>query len=235
MPEAPTRQSVPSVPDRSVAGRYDARMRDGDVRAALHARLASSHGDDANTIVVDELGLCGTTRVDVAVVNGSLSGYELKSERDTLRRLPAQIETYSRVLDFATIVVADQHAPHVTGLLPPWWGITTASYTDSKVELVDLRRASPNPSVDPRSVATLLWRDEILDELLRRGLAVGIRSKPRSVLCDRLIESINVTELQQLVRDRLRSREGWRSASVQPGGGGRCLDGATLLDYLPRM
>ena len=79
-------------------------MRDGDVRAALHSQLAGRR-----SLVIDELGLCGAVRVDVATVDDALTGYELKSASDTLRRLPTQVEYYSKVLDYSVLVVADNH------------------------------------------------------------------------------------------------------------------------------
>jgi hypothetical protein len=60
-------------------------MRDRDVRAALLRRLSSDYADDADTRIVEEMGVwSGSVRIDVAVINGELSGYELKSDRDTL-------------------------------------------------------------------------------------------------------------------------------------------------------
>src|SRR5262249_9341390 len=67
------------------------RMRDGEIRAALHARLIVEHQGEPDTRFLDELSLCGLVRVDVAVINGTLAGYELKSDLDTLRRLPAHV------------------------------------------------------------------------------------------------------------------------------------------------
>jgi hypothetical protein len=68
------------------------RMRDGDIRAALHAHLIVEHQEEPDTRFLDELSLCGLVRVDVAVINGTLAGYELKSDQDTLRRLPASTQ-----------------------------------------------------------------------------------------------------------------------------------------------
>lgn len=66
-------------------------MRDRDVRQALHRKVLKEHHGDADTLVLDELGLRhGTCRVDIAVVNGYLHGYEIKSDSDTLERLPAR-------------------------------------------------------------------------------------------------------------------------------------------------
>ncbi len=90
-------------------------MRDSDVRKALHSRVLRDHHNDPNTLVLNELGLRhGACRVDVAVVNGSLHGYELKSDMDTLERLPAQVGLYGKVLDKATLVVGARHAARLS-------------------------------------------------------------------------------------------------------------------------
>ena len=95
-----------------------------DVREALHAKVLLAHRDDPHTLVVDELGLCeGEARVDIAVVNGFIHGFEIKSERDTLERLPHQVEVYSLVLDRVTLVVAENHAAHAMEVIPDWWGV----------------------------------------------------------------------------------------------------------------
>ncbi|WP_283807951.1 DUF2130 domain-containing protein [Bradyrhizobium macuxiense] len=59
--------------------------RDRDVRQALHRKVLKERHGDADTLVLDELGLRhGTCRVDIAVVNGYLHDYEIKSDADTL-------------------------------------------------------------------------------------------------------------------------------------------------------
>lgn len=61
---------------------------DADIRSVLRSRLSFQHAAEADTVVIEELGLCrGQVRVDVSVVNGLLHGYEIKSDRDSLRRL----------------------------------------------------------------------------------------------------------------------------------------------------
>lgn len=187
-------------------------MRDADIRSALHARLRSEHGSGQGTRYVDELGLCGTVRVDVAVVNGTLSGYELKSDRDTLRRLPTQIEYYSKVLDHATLVVGEEHYVRTDGVasLPRWWGVIVASPSVKGVHLEEVRAAEMNQYLDPFAIAQLLWRDEALCELEARDAAIGMRSKPRRLLWDRLAGLLELDELRGIVRDRLKARATWR-------------------------
>ena len=79
-------------------------------------------------MILNELGLRhGRCRVDVAVVNGSVHGNELKSDRDTLDRLSFQVQTYGKVLDRATLVVGERHAEKAIAMLPDWWGIKVAA------------------------------------------------------------------------------------------------------------
>lgn len=190
-------------------------MRDRDVRTALRAQALSQHYEDPETLVIDELGLLnGRARVDVAVVNGMIHGYELKSASDTLARLPAQVAAYGAVLDLVTIVIAEEHYGRAAKLLPAWWGVTIATEDDAGcVLLADRREATMNPEIDPCSLATLLWRDEVIEELELLGVAAGVRSKPRRDLYRRLTEAVPLQGLRAIVRTRLKRRAGWRPAA----------------------
>ena len=195
-------------------------MRDADVRTALHGRLQAEHADDLkNTLILDEVGLCGEVRVDVAVINGVLSGFELKSAKDSLRRLPKQVEIYSQVLDYAVLVVAENHLKKATQLLPEWWGILVATQDEGCTRLHDERKCVLNEELDPVSLAQLLWRDEALEELMRRGQDRGVRTKPRWEVWSRLSQALEVGELRDVVRARLKERQSWqdRRARLQDG------------------
>lgn len=192
--------------------RYSRAVRDAEIRSALHARLVDQHGAGPSTRYVDELGLCGVVRVDVAVINGTLSGYELKSDRDTLRRLPTQVTYYSRVLDHATVVVGELHFAHqqLHSLVPDWWGLMVATERDGQAVLEEVRASRVNNGIDAGSLSQLLWKTEVLAELAALGLDDGVRSKPRRVLYQRLVDSVPLGELRAIVRRRLKAREAWR-------------------------
>lgn len=194
----------------------EADMRDMDVRSVLHQQLSDLHKADSNTLIINELGLCeGSVRVDVAVVNGSISGFEIKSEKDTLERLPAQLQGYNRTLDFVTLVTAENHLCGAQEIVPAWWGITVATQSSGPVRLGVVREAARNPDVDPMALAQLLWKDEVIEILKGRGLAKGLSGKPRKILWARLAECVEFAELSQLVRERLKARAGWLSALQQ--------------------
>jgi hypothetical protein len=178
------------------------------IRLALIADLRRRFPGDR---IRNELGLClGQTRVDVAVINGHLHGYEIKSERDTLVRLDAQVELYGQVLDTATIVTSGKHVDRVVALVPTWWSVIEADEAMRAVALNTRREGHLNPSPDPLSIAQLLWRDEAAEALIERGDAVRSR-ETRWDLWDRLAE-LDLPELQRIVRDRLKARREW------PGG-----------------
>lgn len=183
-------------------------MTERAIRLALIADLRRRFPGDR---IRNELGLClGQTRVDVAVINGHLHGYEIKSERDTLARLDAQVALYSLVLDTATIVTSGKHVDRVLGVVPDWWGVIEAQEVNNVVALCPRREGHLNDSPDPLCVAQLLWREEAAAVLRSRGEPVRAR-ETRWDLWDRLAE-IELNELQDIVRDCLKARRDW------PGG-----------------
>ncbi len=179
---------------------------DVDIRPVLRrSLLASTAGEDS--VVVEELGLCrGRVRVDLAVVNGSLHGYEIKSDRDSLDRLAGQADVYSKVLDQVTLVVGERHLAHAMNRIPAWWGITRVDDTSAGPELHLVRAEGENPARDPRALVELLWLPEALAILEARGQARGMRGKPRRLVWDRLCESLDTEEISSAVRAHLKAR-----------------------------
>lgn len=188
-------------------------MRDRDVRAELDKSLHDRFDGDASSLIIHELGVySGASRIDVAVINGRLNGYEIKSDSDTLSRLARQSEAYSQIFDYVYVVCGTGHHDGISKHVPDWWGIMRARETTGGVRLECTRDPLLNPHVNPHALARLLWREEALEILTRRGLADGMRSKPRRVLWDALAKELNLGDLQAQVRGALKARQGWRSA-----------------------
>ena len=188
-------------------GRESVAVCDETIRPALRARLLRKHGREVGTVLIEELGLCrGRVRVDLAVVNGSLHGFEIKSDRDSLSRLPTQVEVYGKVLDRATLVVGDRFLPVAASLVPSWWGIVHVSARHRGLVFKSVRRAVQNPRRDPRLLVELLWAAQALELLEQRDVARGVRGKPRRYLWDRVCEHFSVNEIAAVVRNRLKAR-----------------------------
>jgi hypothetical protein len=188
---------------------------DRDLRRALRRELVRSI--DPDTLLLEELGLRhGSVRLDLAVLNGSLDGYELKSDRDTLARLPNQITMFDSVCDHITLVTSPRHLQKAFELLPRWWGVKVAIPRKCHLPLLcDLRAVSPNPRQEALAVAKLLWRDEVLGLLETAGVADGVRSKPRCVLYERLAQILDLPSLKNAVYTALKKRPSWSPALQQ--------------------
>ncbi len=189
-------------------------LRDQDVRDALCTGVLAEHADDDDTLVLHEFGLWhGSARVDIVVINATIHGFEIKSDLDTLERLPSQAEIYNAVLDYVTIVTGIRHLDRVASIVPGWWGLAAAiSDSQDTVFIESHREASANPQINPLAVAALLWRDEALSILEANGVAQGVRGKNRNAIYQRLIETVSLDCLRALIRCQLKARTGWRSA-----------------------
>jgi hypothetical protein len=193
---------------------------DGEIRRYLKQDLLSTYSNDPDTVIIEELGLRhGYCRVDLAVVNGSLHGFEIKSDRDTFRRLSRQADTYNRVFDFVTLVTGERHADSAMRIAQPWWGIQVAgSGRGSDLRLLEVRKPSENPLPDKLAITKLLWREEALTLLEELGAASGVRSKPRRHVYSRLAEAADLDVVRARVRRQLKSRLDWRSGGQRKSG-----------------
>jgi hypothetical protein len=186
-------------------------LRDAELREAVHKRLLSHAWRSDDTLVVDELGvLHGAARVDIAVINGHIRGLELKADADTLNRLPRQIDAYGQVVDRASLVTTDRHIDGALKLLPPWWGVVTATSTASGVQFRRLRPERANPDVDTASLLALLWRSEAFDLLQKLGGGGRAQKMSRKGLYAELDTLLSKRALSAYVRSTLKNRQRWR-------------------------
>ena len=188
------------------------------IRSALKEVLKKKHEKDKELKIIDELGVQhGSVRIDIAVINGIMHGYEIKSDRDTLERLPEHVQAYSAIFDQVTLILGSKHLIDAFRMIPDWWGVETAHISDDGVVFFNIiRKAKDNPEQHAVSIARLLWRQEALDKLENLGKADGVRSKPREIVYQRLAESIDLKMLKKHVRSvLLSSRQNWRT-DAQP-------------------
>lgn len=186
--------------------RSDISLGDAEIRVALRTHLLLDQCDK-DTAVIEELGVCrGQVRIDLAVVNGVFHGYEIKSDRDSLRRLDRQIELYGKVLDYVTLVVGDRHLAAALDAVPPWWGVLRVHADRNGPGFDALREERKNPYRDSRSLVELLWLDNAIALLAQRDAARGVRGKPRRTVWDRVCEHFELEEIAEVVRAHLKTR-----------------------------
>lgn len=188
------------------------KSKDCEIRLALHHKKLRSYRTAPDTIVVDELGLVhAKVRVDVAVINGCVHGYEIKSSEDTLDRLPVQLDLYAECLEKLTLVCAPRHLAKAEKLAPAWCGLVQADKGKrGAISFATIRRAVNNAHVDPVQLAHLLWRPEAVALLGRLKPEMKLEKMPRKELYKSLAEVMTVPQLTAAIRDSMRQRQTWR-------------------------
>ena len=187
-------------------------IKDADIRKSLLYAIHKNNSKSLHYRVLPELVVCdGCARVDVAVANGHLCGYEIKSDVDSLERLSNQCSCYNRTFEKMYIVVGKKYIDKIASFVPAWWGIY---YADKKrdnrrVSLVLIKKAGSNPNVDPHALLELLWASEI-KTLLKEWSINGISGKNRRILRDIACAKIPYNYIKNYTLNVLKNREDWR-------------------------
>lgn len=187
------------------------------IRSALLEELNNTYDpQEKTTAIIPEFSLVNeSARIDIAVVNGILHGYELKSDKDTLLRLNNQKEAYNTVFDEITLVVGKNHLISSIYCIPDWWGITVAKVDKRNVlYFLKIRESKPNPQQNLRAMINLLWKEEIIVKLLQLGISKGVANKSKQYISDLLVNSLNPEDIKSYVRQSLKDRffnSDWRS------------------------
>lgn len=181
-------------------------MNDRDVRKALKGQLLQEH--ESGTVMLEEMAIpVGATRIDVAVINGLLHGYEIKSEQDTLARLSEQSTAYDAVFERLTLVVAERHVRQAAELVPDWWGIRVARRKSGRVIFRDLRMPTENPAMAAHALVSLLWKSEALRFLEELEDGTPVRTRSRKEIQRALVKKLRPQELCRRVRECLKARQ----------------------------
>lgn len=91
-------------------------------------------------------------------------------------------------------------------MLPRWWGILLAERLPGGLKIKTIRQAKSNPRRNPQALVELLWLEDALALLEDRGLAGGLRGKPRWVLWERICHQFQINEIAAAVRASLKAR-----------------------------
>lgn len=131
-------------------------MDEAAVKAQVLSHIRQASGRRKPILTAElTLGTSGT-RADVAVLaDAELIGLEIKTERDSLRRLPAQIEAYSRYFDHVVVVAASCHFAELAEM--ELHGASVWRSTNGGLDAVITGQAN---SVLPRAYLDLMTRQE---------------------------------------------------------------------------
>lgn len=186
------------------------KMKDVDIRKPLIEKLiAQNEGHDYR--IIPEMAICdGKSRVDIAVANGKLCGYEIKSDADTLERLSSQQNYYDKTFDKMYIVVGQKYEDIIGEHIPDWWGIYIAYYDkNNSISFKEKKRGRLNKKICSESLLELLWREE-LEQFLKNNGFRSLSGKNRRILRKMVVENISPKVIKDYTRETLKKREEWR-------------------------
>lgn len=184
-------------------------MNDPGIRELLKLTELLHFIEDPHSRVVEELSLpVAQARIDIAVVNGAFHGYEIKSASDNLKRLSSQIDAYSKVFDFISVVTEEKYSRHIIEDLPKWIGVYLCDEESNSIKQV--RKPKQNRLRQGFFIAKLLWKEELIDCMTK--LNIPFRKTDRNwLLCESLSNNLSLDDLSALVREKLKCRENWRT------------------------
>lgn len=183
------------------------KLRDSHIRPALLQELKSRFPHEGNDLILQEF-CCNAARIDVAVVNGALHGFEIKSDCDSLDRLCTQIAEYGKIFDFVTLVVGRKLLSCAKTEIPKWWGVTLATGVDSGVMLRRIRAPKANSAKDAGALARMLWKDEALKCLRRFGYRTVTSRNCATEVWEEASRVLDIDTLAEEARNTIRARGG---------------------------
>jgi hypothetical protein len=175
--------------------------RESRIREGLVAHLNETRS--AGAVVRQEVPiLC--TRIDVLRIGRLLEGFEIKSDFDTLSRLPGQVDTYGKVMDEVTLVTGAELEGDAVHIVPKWWGVVRAvGRADGSVYLKTIRPPRRNPGQSANALAGMLWRTEAADALRSIANVSAPKRDTAGQLRARLVDAVPQEVIHRLVLSRL--------------------------------
>lgn len=181
-------------------------LRDEDIRQPLSQWLARKHSKRSHTIILHELKIPRpSARVDIAIVNGELTGLEIKSDVDDLTRLPRQISAFSGFFDRVLVVSTIRHVAKLQETLPYWWGISLAVPVKGALKFKEQRRAGSNPKPDTMALLYALTCRELAGILFSRGLKAD-RGMKKDALVSHVLSEMSNTNIRRAVYAQMKAR-----------------------------
>lgn len=181
-------------------------------RRSIDASGKDIHGYESTLAEEVELGE-GYVRADLILCNiERIHVFEIKSDVDTLERLPEQARVYSTIADRVTIVIGLRHLTRALPIVPEWWEVCVAEQTQNgPVALTQLQRSKLNPKPTRASQVKLLSRRTMQRLATELEPSDGLRRKQD--LFSFLLEAASAHQIRSAYLSQLRARPRGRRPS----------------------
>lgn len=171
-------------------------LRDIDIRKAFIQRNLNFF---KSTTFINEMGINSKSIVDLAALdfkNNIFYGFEIKSEVDSLKRLPKQLSTYSTFFNVVYVVAHKKHTEHILNFFDANLFTRDMGYIEvsDDLEFKELRKASfKKPRFD--TFIRNLDMEELESICEGKGLYQGWENK--GLLVDKIKRNTSMEEIYE--------------------------------------
>lgn len=183
-----------------------------EIRLNLRSWVKTHMRPSVNDVLIDELGFSNRTkakspdktfRADLALANGRLVGFEIKSGNDSLHRWPGQCEAYFRVFDEIWLCTHGRHLEKALPITPKEAGIIVV---DDLGGMAIVREASAHKRLNIYDLSGLLWLDELKKLCSQNNL--GFKSRDtKTALREIVSQSLSIDVVRDYVLSRIKERK----------------------------
>jgi hypothetical protein len=178
-------------------------LRDSDIRVRLADWILERHAAEPDTKILHELQIPRpSARVDLAVVNGRLTGFEIKSDCDSSARLGRQAMSFSQVFERMTLVTTSRHACSLPSKVPEWWEVVVFDRHKFHVR----RRGRQNKNVDEVKLLHLLTKTELFEVEQLAGAGGGSKARLKEDVIGSIAGFASKSRIRATVRQVLKNR-----------------------------
>lgn len=181
---------------------------DQNIRTALK-ELISRRSLKPKAIIEELRVHDGNCVADIVAIYSHMHAYEIKGERDKVKRIQAQSHYYNVSFSKVTLVTTKNHLKWATENLELFWGLILAEEKDGSVIFKYVRPASTNPKYDSKIALQTLWREELINLSRSLGLTPSksiTREKISSSIAPRLSKKKASEHIAKYVHDRISNR-----------------------------
>ena len=117
------------------------------------------------------------SRLDVGRINGKSYAFEIKTELDSLTKLPKQLVDYSEVFEYVTVVAHESHYEKLLSSVPEHCGLRVYSLAKGKYRFNNFRKPLPSPLLSAKSQINCLSSRELAFVLKSFGYDKSLQTR----------------------------------------------------------
>ena len=176
-------------------------MKDYEAKIKLSLIQYLLRTDKYNSIIATEVPINQTQNiVDVLQISTTVSSaFEIKSDRDNFSRLDKQIQSYSSVFNYVSVVISENNYKAVLPLIPKKIGIMLIKESNIIVK----RKPSEIKKLSKDALAKIIWKNNLLKIMSSKFTKHQLKGLSDCELRKLLIKYYNLKEIRSFAYDFL--------------------------------